>query len=674
MFTASRGWVPLALVLTLILPGAFADTGGLRAQVDRLRDAPAPAIAEVPLYSGRLLAEFYAERAHRDAWDARRAEALLELAEASPADGLDPSDFHADAIRALLAAGDLDDADEAVRTRADILLSDALLRYLHHLQYGKYNPRHVTGWTFVEEAGAADLKSEMQAVLAAPDLAAAVADRLPEAPFYANLKLGYQRYLANADAGDWKAIPQGPNLKLGMRDARVPSIRERLAVSEGIRLDGGDEPERYGEALANAVKDFQGRSGLAEDGIVGPNTLRALNVPLDERLAKIRANLERMRWLYHELPPDHVFVDVAGFRLEVVRDRTPVWQTRTVVGTVEDQTPTFRDEMEHLVFNPTWSVPKSIQRTMGSVSDKYHVIERRTGRRVSQSDVSDTSRYRVLQPAGPQNALGRVKFMFPNGHAIYLHDTPSRYLFQRGTRTYSHGCVRVKEPLTLARLILDRPGWDDAEINRLVNRGRTRYVNLDDHLPVLIYYLTAVADDDGRVGFRRDIYDRDRSLLAVIGGPAHSARIAFREPEPDDAQVPQTAEAQGDAPPAAAAQTARESAAGAAAEPSVAATPTPAGTTAGAPAQDAIAEPAAAADQAPEPEPAALAAEGTASDDRADASAPASQPELAQDQTSRDGEGNADPSAGPSAARGGEPPARTPPSRLFVDQELFGPS
>jgi hypothetical protein len=257
----------------------------------------------------------------------------------------------------------------------------------------------------------------------------------------------------------------------------------------------------------------------------------------------IRANLERMRWLYHELPPDYVFVDITAFRVDVMRDHQPVWGTRTVVGTVEDQTPMFRDEMEHLVFNPTWSVPQSIQQKMGRVGSKYHVIDRRTGRRVSASDVSDTGRYRVVQPAGPGNALGRVKFMFPNGHAIYLHDTPSRHLFARSTRAYSHGCVRVQEPLELARQVLNKPGWDEAAIDRVVKRGSTRYVNLDDHLPVLIYYLTALADDDGRVGFRRDIYQRDQPLLAVLDDPAHAARIAFREPEPEEGAAAAVAEA-----------------------------------------------------------------------------------------------------------------------------------
>jgi murein L,D-transpeptidase YcbB/YkuD len=534
MSTTCRGWLPLTMALVLTLPPVMgmADPGG---QAEHVLDAEALTIADMPLYSGRLLAEFYRERDHRNAWDQQRAEALLELAEGSIRHGLAPADFHAEVIRALLEEGALDSSDGDARTRADIVLSDGLLRYLHHLQYGKYNPRHINrGQNFVDPADAEDLKAEMHAALAAPDLAEAVTAMLPRAPFYDNLKRGYERYLGIVDAGSWEMIPEGPNLNLGARDPRVPLIRARLTTIDGDASPATADVELYDADLVEAIKGFQGRSGLAQDGVVGPNTLRALNHPLDERLAMIRANLERMRWLYHELPPDYVFVDITAFRVDVIRDHEPVWGTRTVVGTVEDQTPMFRDEMEHLVFNPTWSVPKSIQEDMGRVSSKYHVIDRRTGRRVSVSDVSNTSRYRVVQPAGPGNALGRVKFMFPNGHAIYLHDTPSRHLFARSTRAYSHGCVRVQEPLELARQILNKPNWDEAAIDRVVKRGSTRYVNLDDHLPVLIYYLTALADDDGRVGFRRDIYQRDQRLFAVLDQPAHAARIAFREPEPDE--------------------------------------------------------------------------------------------------------------------------------------------
>ena len=209
-------------------------------------------------------------------------------------------------------------------------------------------------------------------------------------------------------------------------------IRERLYVTDGSR--GRPVCESTGLRrgnLAEAVKGFQKRSGLSADGVVGPNTIRALNRPIDNRLARIRANLERMRWLYNDLPADYLFVDITAFRLNLMRNHEEVWTTPVVIGTADAQTPMFRDEMEHIVFNPTWSVPVSIQKKMGGVSSRYQVVDRRTGREVSGVNTSNYKRYRIVQPAGPSNALGRVKFMFPNGHAIYLHDTPSRHLFSR---------------------------------------------------------------------------------------------------------------------------------------------------------------------------------------------------------------------------------------------------
>jgi murein L,D-transpeptidase YcbB/YkuD len=522
---------PARVIVLCLLLGAGPATADLAATLSPFvgtDDAPAepPTLAladgQTEPYSPRLLAELYAERDYRPAWDDRRARTMLALARQSRADGFLPADFHAEAIEAVLATDALAATDASRRTSAELLLSDALLRYIHHFRFGKHNPRHVNpDWTFVEPADAERLKADMAHVLATPGMAEELAAMLPSPAFYRNLKKGYRRYLAIADRGGWKDVPGGPNLRVGARDPRVPLIREHLEVIDGFDPGGVAAPEVYDEDLAQAVKGFQRRSGLAADGIVGPNTLRALNVPLDERLLTIRANLERMRWLYDDLPADYLFVDLAAFELYLVRDHEEAWRTRGVIGTVEDQTPMFRDEMEYLVFNPTWTVPRSIEKKkFKGVPDGYKRV--RSG-----------GQYYLVQEPGPRNALGRVKFMFPNGHAIYLHDTPSRYLFKRSRRTYSHGCVRVHDPLTLAERVLDAPVWSRANIDRVVRRGSTRWVHLDEFLPVLLYYLSAKADAAGRVGFRRDIYDRDQRLLAMLDEPVSGAeRIAFTEPQP----------------------------------------------------------------------------------------------------------------------------------------------
>ena len=488
------------------------------------------------LYSPRLIAELYAARDFAPAWDRRHAEAMLALAQQSRADGFEPADFHAEAIAAILDSGDLASTDPSRRDAAELLLSDALLRYVHHFRFGKLNPEHVNrGRTFVKPADAEQLKADMAQALAAADMQAELPLMMPSPDFYRNLKRGYQRYLAIADRGGWSDIPGGPNLRVGAQDPRVPMIREHLRVTDGYEPGYVAEPDVYDQDLADAIKAFQRRSGLGADGIVGPNTLRALNQPLDERLLAIRANLERMRWLYNDLPPDYLFVDLTAFELYLVRNHEEVWRTKGIIGTVENQTPMFRDEMEYVVFNPTWTVPRSIEKKFRGVPAGYKRV--RSG-----------GQYYLVQQPGPRNALGRVKFMFPNGHAIYLHDTPSRYLFSRAQRAYSHGCIRVHEPLTLAQQVLNEPAWSDGEINRVVRRGSTRWVHLDEHLPVLLYYLTAKADDQGRVGFRRDIYHRDRRLLAALDEQVldGAGRIAFAEPEPEPEAAPEDGPAAAD--------------------------------------------------------------------------------------------------------------------------------
>jgi murein L,D-transpeptidase YcbB/YkuD len=533
----------LALMLLAMLGSAAADlrttlspfVGPFAPRAEPDVDPPAIGAGEheQALYSPRLLAEFYAERGFAPAWDSGRAQAMLALARESRADGFLPADFRADAIQAVIESDELRSSDPARRDAAELLLSDALLRYVHHFRFGKLNPEHVNrGSTFVKPADAALLKADMAKAVAASDMQAELRARMPHPDFYQNLKKGYQRYLAIADRGGWKDIPGGRNLMVGANDSRVPLIREHLEVTAGYAPGTVAEPERYDEDLAEAIKGFQRRSGLGADGVVGPNTLRALNQPLDKRLLAIRANLERMRWLYNDLPPDYLFVDLAAFELYLIRNNEEVWRTKGIIGTVENQTPMFRDEMEHVVFNPTWTVPRSIEKKFKGVPAGY-------------SRVRSGGQYYLVQQPGPRNALGRVKFLFPNGHAIYLHDTPSRYLFSRARRAYSHGCIRVYQPLTLAQYVLNEPAWSQAEINRVVRRGSTRWVSLDERLPVLLYYLTAKADDQGRVGFRRDIYNRDRRLLAALDEPVDGAeRIAFAQPEPE----PEPAAAPGQGP------------------------------------------------------------------------------------------------------------------------------
>lgn len=537
-----RGIIVGALCLVALAPGLGNADALLRATAESLRDSPSAEVDGVSLLSPPLIAELYRARGHTPAWTrTEQIEALLQAAEESPSHGLRPEDFHAATLRELGRSGTLDRLPPRERVSAELRLTDALVRYVHHLRFGKLDPVAVNrAWNHRPPIPAETLVTGVQSVLSAEDPAARLADVAPRPYFYQRLRSALGAHLATERLRDLAPIPGGKPLGLGSRDSRVPLLRARLVALGDAGAAEAAEPDLFDSALAESVIALQRRSGLSADGVVGAATLGVLNRPYDPaRADRIRINLERMRWFFDGLPPDYVLVDVAGFMVHVVRAGEVAWSTRAVVGTPEDQTPSFRDEMEHLVFNPTWTVPPSIQKKMRGVSARYKVVDRQTGRTVSGGNVSDHRRYRIVQGPGPNNALGRVKFMFPNGHAIYLHDTPSKALFSHGTRAYSHGCVRVQNPLKLAEVILNKPGWDLAGIDRILATNQTRYVHLDEHLPVILYYLTAKADAEGNLSLRPDLYGRDPAIERAFRGPASPIRIRFPEREgPPEPPVP----------------------------------------------------------------------------------------------------------------------------------------
>ncbi|WP_242482142.1 L,D-transpeptidase family protein [Thiocystis violacea] len=543
----------VTLLLTLVPLSGYPNVL-LTRSLDAVSDAATPAIDGVPLLSGRLLADFYAQRGNEPVWtDPGRIAALLELVEASTAEGFAPADFHVEILRSAAKAGSADAQSDAERLALDLKLSDALLRYVHHTRFGKLDPVAVDRkWNDRAPVPSELLIADMQGALDAPDMGRFLAARMDSPFWYEDLKKALAGLSTMADLQGLAPLPAGPSLAKGSRGARVALLRERLQLAGHADAAPPQDLEVFDDSLAAAVMEFQRKVGLAPDGVVGPRTLATINNPLDQRsVQQVRINLERMRWLFNDLPKDYIFVDIADYIGYLVRGGEVAWSTRVIVGSEKDQTPMFRDSMDHVVFNPTWTVPVSIQKKMGNVSAKYTLVDRRTGRKVSGGNAGDYKRYRVVQKPGPGNALGRVKFMFPNRHAVYLHDTSSRGLFSRSSRALSHGCVRVQNPYKLAELLLGDKSWDRSKIERVVGNNQTRYVNLEEELPVLLYYLTARANQQGTVSFRRDIYGRDAALKDAFAEPVLRTRIAFPEPSPiavDDATPRPTGDAKGDGP------------------------------------------------------------------------------------------------------------------------------
>ena len=320
-------------------------------------------------------------------------------------------------------------------------------------------------------------------------------------------------------------VPDGPLLKPGMSDPRVKIIRQRLEIAAAA-----EDPEVYDETVVAAIKDFQKSARLRADGIVGKNTLVAMNRGQEDHVPTIIANMERWRWMPRYLGDFYVRVNIPNYNVDIYKDGAVVHTTRIIVGKVTNQTPIFSDEMEHIVVNPVWNVPQSIARNemlprlrAGGGLGGYTVYAKVRGRfrAVSPGSINwhtvNMSQIQIKQPPGSANALGQVKFLFPNKYSVYLHDTPTKSLFDRDARAFSHGCMRVQDPWDFAAALLaDDPEIDANKLRKMVG-GAERWVNLDTKIPVHVTYFTAWVDDDGKLQIRDDIYGHDKRIVQALG-------------------------------------------------------------------------------------------------------------------------------------------------------------
>ncbi|MFW5660255.1 MAG: L,D-transpeptidase family protein [Oceanicaulis sp.] len=509
----------------------------------------------------RLAAEqTYAMRVYDPVWDRAGVDDFIDALDRAPRYGLriDPSLI--DAVREARSALD-GRPDEARRAEADLTLSAAFMSYADARVNGAVDPDSLDGVKF-EKPSPEPLRRYLGRA-GAGEFDHARLD--PDSDEFRELREILDVYRRHEEDGGFTTIEREAVVELGEGSPIIPVLRERLAeegydVDEanrptgvfeadrsetpsearmtpidppGSEEDEQDESTEYTEELQAVLEEFQRDNGLKVDGVLGPNTIQALNQPISDKIARIEANMERWRWAPADMPDRHVRVNPPAFQAYGYENGSPAITMEAIVGQGRRPTPMMADEIEYFVANPRWYVPENIfeEDKLDEIREDpdylrendFFLLDRDTGEEVpiSSVDFSDDSvveNYRLVQGAGPDNALGQIKFMFPNEHAIYLHDTPAGELFDRDNRAFSSGCVRLERPLDMARWIVEENGGDLTfeEVRTAVEGDDRRELDLETPLPVYLFYFSVDEGEEGQPVFHEDIYDRDAPLIAAL--------------------------------------------------------------------------------------------------------------------------------------------------------------
>ncbi|MBB3228042.1 murein L,D-transpeptidase YcbB/YkuD [Luteibacter sp. Sphag1AF] len=500
-------------------------------QMTPLQGGPLPR-SDVTL--AKAVSDFYAVRHDAAAWtDQANTDALLKSLAALDADGLNPEDYGLTDLTHARDAAFAPGASAEIKAAFDVQATSAYITSLVHLARGKVDPTSLDpNWNY--DPVVIDPEGSMAAIQTALDernVEQAYAMARPQNPLYSSLRDGLKRMRDLAAQGGWKALPDGPTLKAGMTDPRVEALRARL-VAGGYLDPTLATGNRFDNPVTDAVKRFQADQYLDADGTVGSGTIAALNIPIEQRIGQIRVNLERARWLLHELQGTFVVVDIAGYKISFYRDGKLAWRSRVQVGKPYRSTPIFRSQITYITFNPTWTVPPTIlkndilpkvRKNPAYLANNRIRVLNSSGQVIPASSVdwNNPRGITLRQDAGPGNSLGRVVIRFPNSFSVYLHDTPHQEMFNLQKRDTSSGCIRVENPLDLVQLLFnDDTKWNRQAIDDRIASAKTQNVTLPTAVPVLLAYWTVDIGDDGRIAFKPDIYDRDDPLLRALNKPS----------------------------------------------------------------------------------------------------------------------------------------------------------
>lgn len=494
-----------------------------------------------PILALPMVSKFYEDRGYQFAWSEKKnlkpvVDDLVKAIAQCEREGLKPEDYHLNMIQGILNLIETEKQHVPFSqfSDLDLLLTDAFLSYGSALLSGSVNPTSVDDEWFAKPR-TGDLHEVLERAMAENNVRDLLEDLVPKQPIYQRMRNALARYRAIEQAGGWNIIPYGPSVKRGQDDARVPVVKVRLH-QEGYLKSEPDDSMLLSGAVEKAIKQFQKDHGLEPDGVLGGATLTELNVTAEMRVRQLRVNMERCRWLPADLGDRYIFVNIPDFSLQVFDQKEMVMDMKVIVGRKMRRTPVFSSTMNQVVLNPSWTVTKNVATSdildhvhedsdylqkhgfevYANYDDDAPLIDPNT---VNWSSMTSTNLpFKFRQKPGPLNALGTIKFLFPNRFDVYLHDTASRSLFNKWVRDFSSGCIRVQKPMDLAEFVLQGdPVWNRENLSKaLKTGGNEQYISLKEPVQVHLMYWTAWVDERDRVQFREDLYGRDELLNRAL--------------------------------------------------------------------------------------------------------------------------------------------------------------
>jgi L,D-transpeptidase YcbB len=564
-FNHSYGLIDNFNLNRINLPSQDVKTGNAENVADKLREGLISRIASLKIKdkidsktrlicNPELIFDFYVHRDFKPVWVKKggvntKATVFMETIIEANHEGLNSQAYHRKDIMTLLTdiqLGISKNMHESEKlTELDLILTDAFFSFGIHLSEGIVDPHsNNLGWHIKKPKK--DLMKIFQTLLSDNSLEGFVDALQPHHPGYLRLRAALARYLNIKKSGCWPEIPDGKKAQKGDHGTWISVLRSRLIISGDLPESPHSNSSCFDDVLEEGVRRFQARHGLEVDGIVGSKTLAALNVPVEDRITQIRLNMERWRWLPQDLGERYIMVNTADFKLNVIENEKMTESIRAIVGKRKRPTPVLSQKIRHLELNPYWNIPRnialndiipSIKKDPNYLTDNnirvFENWEEDAKELLPESiDWNKITRknfvYKFRQDPATSNALGQVKFMFPNQFSIYLHDTPARNLFNMTKRAFSSGCIRIEKPIPFAAYLLqDNPKWNLEKLMAAVNSKKNKTIIVSHPINIHVLYWTAWVDNDGIVNFREDIYGRDSRLNIALDEKATSPEVLY---------------------------------------------------------------------------------------------------------------------------------------------------